>query len=159
MNISTLRMRVADCDRDLRNQKDLFENVKALRVQAAQPSGKNKEERDNQIAVFLATDDAYQAWLKELRRSEYVRDCALAELEAAKDERRKAELESRDRRTAAYERLAIQRDKPDYATSYDDDAIDDAIDDAVHGISGELASQSRYAIGGKTFSRRDDLPF
>lgn len=125
MDISTLRMRVADADRDLRNAKDNLDMVKARHIAAAQPVGKNKEERDNQIIVFLSTVGDYQTALAELRHSEYRRDCALAELEAAKDERRAAEWQIRCQLANA---LAGRNVQIDSTTVADDSAFDDTFD-------------------------------
>ena len=79
MTLLDLRMRVADADRDLRNAKDTLETIKAHRSLAAQPSGKNKEERDCQIALFLGSDGEYQASLAMSRDAEWKRDRALAD--------------------------------------------------------------------------------
>jgi hypothetical protein len=130
----TLRLSADDHARDVRNAQADYDTIKAWRILATPFDGKTAEDRKQQIALFVATDEDIIAAAAQLRHAEFLRDRAVSVLEAAKDDRRAAELDARNRRTAAYERLAIQRDRPDRTgvDQKDDDQIDDVIDDNAY---------------------------
>ncbi len=135
-DMRALRLHLVDCERALRTDREYFEQIKATISKRGfddgEITGKNAEERDRNLIVYLATDEQYRLKSSELRHTEWQRDRCAALLEAAKDDRRAAELDARNRRTAAYERLAIQRDKPDRPgvdRDDEDDQIDDTADD------------------------------
>lgn len=130
-DLRALRLAIVDADRDLRNAKDDYEKVSARRTLAAAPTGKNKEERETQIAVFLADDGEYQAALAIYRDAEWRRDRALALLEAAKDERRAAEWQIRCKLADALFARGVPSDASDPISdvAYEDSAqyeLDDA---------------------------------
>lgn len=123
-----LRLAVDDEARAVRNAQADYDTTKARRILETTFDGKTAEDRKQQVALFVATDESIIAMAAQLRHAEYLRDRAVSVLEAAKDERRAAELDARNRRTAAYEQLAIQRDRPERPSvdQEDDDLIDDA---------------------------------
>ena len=128
-NMRVLRLSADDHQRDVRNAQADYETVKAQRILATTFDGKTASDREQQVKLLVVTDEDIAVAAAQLRHAEYLRDRAISMLEAAKDERRATELDARNRRTAAYERLAIQRDRPDRpgVDPDDDDQIDGAI--------------------------------
>ncbi len=122
-----LRLQADDHARDVRNVQADYDTIRARRILETPFDGRTASDREQQIKLFVATDESIIAAAAQLRHAEYLRDRAVSLLEAAKDDRRTAELDARNRRTAAYERLAIQRDKPDRPgiDQEDDDQVDD----------------------------------
>lgn len=128
-NLSTLRLALVDAERNLRNARDTYDDVLALRTKSGIDSGavvgKNAEERKTTLAVFLAQDSAYQASLAMMRDAEWSRDRSEAMLEAAKDERRAAEWQIRCRLADALFSRGVQSDSDD---AISDTAFDDVTD-------------------------------
>lgn len=137
-NMRILRMAADDEARAVRNASADYETIRARRILETTFDGKTAEDRKQQVALFVATDEGIIAAAAQLRHAEYLRDRSVSILEAAKDERRAAELDARNRRTAAYERLAIQRDRPERMGIDQED--DDQIDDALETITNRLAA-------------------
>ena len=127
-NMRILRLSADDHQREVRNAQADYDTIRARRILETTFDGKTASDREQQIKLFVATDESIIAAAAQFRHAEYLRDRAVSVLEAAKDERRAAELDARNRRTAAYERLAIQRDRPDYpGVDPDDDLMDEAL--------------------------------
>jgi hypothetical protein len=129
-NMRALRLSADDHAREVRNAQADYDTIRARRILATTFDSKTATERAELIKLFVATDEDIIAAAAQLRHAEHLRDRANSILEAAKDERRAAELDARNRRTAAYERLAIQRDRLERTgvDQEDDDLIDDTID-------------------------------
>jgi len=147
-NMRALRLSADDHAREVRNAQSDYDTIKARRILATPFDGKTAEDRKHAIVLFVATDEDIIAAAAQLRHAEHLRDRAVSILESAKDDRRTAELDARNRRTAAYERLAIQRDKPDYTGDQeDDDQIDDVsintIVDQLSALAGNRHEQYR----------------
>ena len=158
-NMRILRLSVDDQQREARNAQADYDTIRARRILATPFDGKTASDREQQIKLFVATDEDIVAASAQLRHAEYLRDRAVSILEAAKDERRAAELDARNRRTAAYERMAIQRDRPDHpgVDAEDDDQVDDTIDDwQYQGITEKAATRRE---GRNSVDDASDLPW
>lgn len=131
LNMRMLRLSVDDQTREVRNAQADLDTIRARRILETTFDGKTASDREQQVKLFVATDESIIAAAAQLRHAEHLRDRAVSILEAAKDDRRAAELDARNRRTAAYERLAIQRDRPERTgvDAEDDDQIDDKLSD------------------------------
>lgn len=128
-NLRALRLQLVEEDRNLRNAKDTFIATKAeceeVAVRGGHAGGKNPDERNRNMALYLAHSEGYQHALTVLRDAEYSRDRAEALLEAAKDERRAAEWQIRCKLADGLFQTGVQSDHDDYA---DDSAFDDTMD-------------------------------
>ena len=129
IDMRRLRLQLVEDDRALRTLKDNFEAITAEIAKEAfeigKVSGKNAEERERNLTVYLESHEDYRTARSMLRDAEWQRDRTTALLEAAKDERRAAEWQIRAKLAAMLDRNGVQSDADDPAS---DVAFDDTGD-------------------------------
>lgn len=129
IDMRRLRLQLVDCERELRNRKDEYEAVKAEVSKEAFDAGaivgKNAEERDRNLTVYLESHADYKAARAMWRDAEWQRDRTTALLEAAKDERRAQEWQTRAKLADGLFRQQVQSDADDPTG---DSAFDDVTD-------------------------------
>lgn len=102
-----LRMQLAEAKIARQQAKDNHQTCKAIvEYSALLAGGKNKEERDANMAQALRYDPAVCAALGDLREAEATVERLEAEIAGAEDTRRQARLMADERHTVALERLA-----------------------------------------------------
>lgn len=101
------RMQLAEAKIALRQAKDNHQTCKAIvEYQALLQGGKNKEERDANVAQALRADPVARAALGDLRDAEAAHDRAEADVAMMDDDRKQRQLQVLDRQAAALERFA-----------------------------------------------------
>lgn len=129
IDMRRLRLALVEDDRTLRTLRDNYEAAKAEVSKEAFDSGaisgKNAEERERNLIVYLESHADYKAARAMWRDAEWQRDRTLALLEAAKDERRAQEWQIRAKLADGLFRQQVQSDADDPAG---DSAFDDVTD-------------------------------
>lgn len=119
--MSTLRTQLADAKTALRTAQDTHDRAKLavkrhMIAQGWKEIGTNDKERDILIDAAIDDDPDYHAASTALRRCQATVDHLQADVDDQIDERRKADRASRDRYSAALERMSIHGgDSPDAA--------------------------------------------
>lgn len=102
------RLALAEAKITLRQAKDNHQTCKAIVEYQAllQGGGKNKEERDANVAQALRADPVARAALDDLRDAEATVERLEAEIAVMDDDRKTRQLQVLDRQAAALERFA-----------------------------------------------------
>src|SRR5262245_26596288 len=109
MTLATLRTQLAEAKNALRDDKATLDTVQAIAEFNALLTGKNAEERKQQLAYQLAMHSQYQGALRRVRDSQNDVELLQAQVSAAEDEASAARIAAMNRLADALAALAQRK--------------------------------------------------